>query len=62
MNCPVCDGDTHILRTDNTERRRECERCGHCFTTAEILKSEHERSQRIIEDAKALADRIRQSA
>lgn len=62
MNCPVCSHDTRILRTEDTVRRRECVKCGHRFHTAEILKAELERSQRIIEDAKALADRIRKAA
>lgn len=62
MNCPVCSAESRVLRTDATERRRECTRCGHRFTTSEILKAELERSQRIIEDAQALAERIKQAA
>ena len=62
MNCPVCSHDTRVLRTDDTVRRRECVRCGHKFITAEILKDELERSKRIIEDAKALAERIQAEA
>ena len=62
MNCPVCSHETRVLRTDDTVRRRQCTRCGHAFVTAEILKEELERSQRIIEDAQALAERIKQAA
>lgn len=62
VNCPICSHDTRVLRTDDTERKRECTCCGHRFTTAEILKVELERSQRIIEDAKALAERIKAAA
>lgn len=62
MNCPVCNHDSRILRTDDKQRRRECVKCGHRFTTTEVLKAELERSQRIIDDAKALADRIREAA
>ena len=62
MNCPVCNHETRVLRTDDTVRRRECIRCGHRFITAEILKDELERSRRIIEDAQALAERIRRAA
>lgn len=47
-----------MLKTDDTERRRECTGCGHRFVTAEILRDELERSKRIIEDAKAIAERI----
>lgn len=62
LNCPVCNGDTRVLRTDETERRRECVRCGHRFPTVEVLKDDHERSLRIIEDARALAERIQKAA
>lgn len=62
MNCPVCANDTRVLRSDSGERNRECVACGHRFPTVEILKAELERSRRIIEDAKALADRIKEAA
>ena len=62
MNCPLCHSDTFIVRTDDTVRRRQCSHCGHRFTTTEILKAELERSQRIIEAAEALAERIKAAA
>lgn len=58
MNCPICSRDTRILRTDDTSRRRECLGCGHRFTTTEILKEADERRQKIVDSAKALAERI----
>jgi transposase-like protein len=62
VNCPICSQETFIVRTDDTVRRRKCKGCGHAFTTAEVLKAELERRERIIEDAKELADRIRRAA
>lgn len=50
-----------MLKTDDTERRRECTGCGHKFVTSEILRDELERSRRIIADAQALADRIKEA-
>ena len=62
VNCPVCTGDTRVLRTDITERRRECVRCGHRLTTVEVPKDDLERSRKIIEDAKALSESILKAA
>lgn len=58
VNCPVCSGDTRVLRTDEVERRRECVRCGHRFPTVEILKDEHQRRETILKEAKALAEKL----
>lgn len=58
MNCPVCSNDTRVVRTDGTVRRRECTVCKHRFTTAEVLKDELERRDRIIGDAVALAEKL----
>ena len=39
MRCPSYLGNTHVLDSrpagDTVIRRRECERCGHRFTTHE---------------------------
>lgn len=40
MNCPKCDGKTHVLETrrfsnEALRRRRECRACKHRFTTEE---------------------------
>jgi transcriptional regulator NrdR family protein len=58
MNCPVCSHDSRVLKTLETERRRECLRCGHRFTTTEILKDEHQRREELLRDARALAERL----
>lgn len=62
MNCPLCKADTVVLHTDDNDRRRRCTSCDHRFTTTEVLKAELERSNRLIEEAKALAERIRSEA
>lgn len=61
MNCPVCDQKSRVLETDQTSRRRECMGCGHRFTTIEILRDADDRRRQIIEDAQALAERIREA-
>jgi transcriptional regulator NrdR family protein len=58
VNCPVCSHDSRVLKTTDTERRRECLRCGHRFTTTEILKDEQDRREALIRDARALAERL----
>lgn len=58
MKCDICGGDTRVLRTETPERRRECERCGHRFTTVEQSKERVERTERILRDAQELATRI----
>lgn len=62
MNCPLCRSDTVVLKKDQADRRRKCTQCGNRFTTTEVLKDEHERRERIIEDAKALAERLSEAA
>lgn len=37
MRCPKCDGDTQVLETRQTRRRRQCLVCGHRFSTFEVL-------------------------
>lgn len=50
MNCPICKGDTRILRTEGAERRRECiDGCGRKFTTVEVLKEDHQRQQEAVQ-------------
>lgn len=62
MNCPICRQPSRVLTKDGADRRRECTVCGARFTTRETLKSELERSERIIQDAQALAERIKDAA
>lgn len=59
MNCPTCSGDTRILRTDDTERKRECVRCGHRFPTVEILKDEHQRQEEAVRTVLEAAERLK---
>jgi transcriptional regulator NrdR family protein len=62
MNCPICNSESRVLTKEGCARRRECTKCGNRFTTAEVLKAELERSERIIRDAQALAERIQKAA
>ena len=36
--CPKCDGDTHVIDTRKTRRRRECKSCGFRFFTEELIE------------------------
>jgi transcriptional regulator NrdR family protein len=58
MNCPICNGDTRVLHTADTERRRECVQCKHRFPTVEILRDEHRRRESLLQDARALAEKL----
>jgi transcriptional regulator NrdR family protein len=62
MNCPLCKADSRVLRTTGPERRRECVRCGHRWTSVEITKDEHERDKKVIETMKAVAHDVLGSA
>lgn len=37
MNCPECDGNTKVVETRGTRRRRECLCCKTRFTTEETI-------------------------
>lgn len=42
MKCPLCSGDSSVLQTYNNannqvRRRRQCDDCGHRFTTKERM-------------------------
>lgn len=66
--CPKCEGSTRVLETRDTgagtRRRRECRRCGHRFTTYEVLpttllsvaKVKHDPQQGV--DAEDIADEV----
>lgn len=46
--CPKCGYQTYILDTrtrpdENIRRRRQCEKCGHRFTTIEVEVNEFEK-------------------
>lgn len=56
MNCEICHGDTRVLKTVDTERRRECTRCGNRFVTVEVLKEDQRRKDQLLRQAKALAE------
>lgn len=58
MNCPLCSQPSLVLKTLDTERRRECTVCKNRFTTTEVLKEEHQRQAELIEDARALAEKL----
>jgi protein-arginine kinase activator protein McsA len=49
VNCPECKGSTSTLHSclvsdGNRRRRRECETCGHRFTTFELEGGEMRRT------------------
>jgi transcriptional regulator NrdR family protein len=58
MKCPVCSSDTRVLAKEGGERRRQCTVCKQNFRTVELLKAEHDHLQGIVEDAKALAEKL----
>lgn len=58
MNCPLCSKPTLVLKTIGEDRRRECTGCGHRFTTTEVLKEDHQRQAELLEDARALAEKL----
>lgn len=40
MNCPICNAATRVINSrpedDRIHRRRECQICGHRFSTVEL--------------------------
>lgn len=54
MNCPICDGKTHVTDSrrdgNGVYRKRVCYECEHEFFTTEIESSPHdlERVHRIL--------------
>lgn len=69
MNCPICKGETRIVRTEGVERRRECtgtvgERpgCGARFSTIEVLKEEHQRQREAVQTVREAAEKLKVEA
>lgn len=58
MRCQICGADTRVLRTIEAERRRECVRCKHRFTTVEQMKEKVQRIDGIIREAREFAEMI----
>jgi transcriptional regulator NrdR family protein len=54
VNCPICHHDTRVLRTDGTERRRQCTRCLHRFTTVEQAKEKVNILEQAVEKAREI--------
>lgn len=50
-----------MLYKDHGGRRRQCtnEACRHRFTTVEVLKKDHDRTQELLEDARDWANRLK---
>lgn len=46
MNCPKCDAETAVIDSRSAlgtvRRRRQCEACGHRFTTREVNQEDWE--------------------
>jgi len=55
VNCPLCNRESRVLRTDDGVRRRECGSCKHRWTTVEIPREQHEQQARVVERVKELA-------
>lgn len=63
VNCPICQGETVVLSKVGNDRRRKCATgCGKRFTTTEVLKEEQNRLKEIVQDAAALAAKVRRAA
>lgn len=60
MDCPECGADTRVVETapypNRVRRRRECEACGHRFTTREGPVVPDEAWAKMLEDYLAQAD------
>jgi transcriptional regulator NrdR family protein len=50
------------MKTTGVDRRRECTRCGHRFSTTEVLKDNLALHNHIIEEIKKFAERVNQEA
>lgn len=56
MTCPICSHtETRVIRKTGQDRRRECLRCGHRWTTIEVDKKRFESEAAAISKVKALA-------
>lgn len=62
MNCRICPGETIVLETRGSERRRHCTACGHRFTTVEVLKDERRRELAAVQVVKEAAERLKDAA
>lgn len=69
MNCPKCEGKTHVIETrrfshEALRRRRECRACKHRFTTEErvITIAPIDRKAIAAKVAELSAERVRKEA
>lgn len=51
MNCIKCDGETAVIDSRSTRRRRQCKDCGTRFSTLEILAEEVEAARSVAQIA-----------
>ena len=58
MDCPICNSETRVLRTVDNERRRECTRCKHRFTTVEQEKERVTVTDTIVANLKELIGQL----
>lgn len=65
MLCPICNGNTHVRSTvcpsgneHAVMRRRECEKCGHRYTTFEVSEQEWKRWRELEKAARALSEQL----
>lgn len=63
MKCTICKGDTVVLATDGNDRRRKCVgKCGHRFTTTEVLKDDWQRDQEAVQTVIEAAEKLKAAA
>lgn len=58
IECPLCHSETMVVRTDGAERRRECTKCFHRFTTVEQDKELWMRVQKALARMKEAASSV----
>lgn len=58
IECPVCNSETKVVRTDGAERRRRCTRCLHRFTTVEQEKDTVTKVQRALSRMREVASKV----
>ena len=55
--CQICASEnTHVVRSEDQRRRRECKKCGHRWTTLELHLADYNRLLEVAETAKKLSD------
>lgn len=59
MDCPICKGESFVLKTMGARRRRKCARCKHRFTTEERLAEELQRQEEAMQAVREAAEKLK---